>query len=117
MKARIQCPKRSIGSRSLPQVGSAWRALSRASVSSSMALITVRISPRTPAPLLLNAAATRPTEAGLGLLVTKRWINWLPMKGPTLGWLNSVSIATFRLCTPLVLAGTTAPRNRCTLLE
>ena len=31
------------------------------------------------------------------MLVTRRWISWRPMKGPTFGWFASVSSALVRL--------------------
>lgn len=60
-KVRPHCTKRSMGSRSLPKPGWVRPAGERASSSSKMALTTARRSPRTPAPLLLKAAATRAT--------------------------------------------------------
>ena len=63
------------------------------------------MSPRVPLPLLTHAAATRPTYAGDGLLVTSRWISCLPMNGQRFGWLNSVSSAIFRLSCADVFAG------------
>ena len=58
------------------------------------------------------AAETRATYAGLGSLVTRRWINCRPKKGPTLGWLNSASSAIFRASSPDAPAGTVVPRKR-----
>ena len=82
LKVRIHCTKRTAGSRNLPLVPVAGE---RASTSSSTARMTAFMSPRTPCPLLLNAAATRVTYPDEGLLDTNRWINCLPKNGPTLG--------------------------------
>jgi hypothetical protein len=61
LKVRAHWIKRSIGSRSLPKLGSASATSLRASSSSSTARSTAFRSPRRPWPLSLNAAATRPT--------------------------------------------------------
>ena len=85
LKVRAHCTTRTMGSRNLPKTGEARPLSEQASSSSKMLLSTALRSPRTPAPLLLNTWATRPTYAGLGLLVTMRWINWRAKKGATLG--------------------------------
>jgi hypothetical protein len=61
----------------------------------------------------LNAWATRPTYAGEGLLVTRRWINCRPMNGPTLGCAAITSSARFRSPTGsgVVFDGMVVPRK------
>ena len=51
------------------------------------------------------------------MLVTSRWISWRPMKGPTLGWLNSVSSAAFSAAGPDVPAATVVPRKVAASVE
>ena len=81
---RAHCTKRTTGSRSFPDSVSEAVGAARASSSMRMAVHTARRSPRTPEPLLAKAAATRPTYAGDGLLVTSRWIICRAKNGPVL---------------------------------
>jgi hypothetical protein len=46
------------------------------------------------------------------LLITRRWISWRPMNGPTLGWLAMWSSAARSEAVPPVPAGIVRPRKR-----
>src|ERR1700690_241894 len=111
LNARAQWTSRVTGSRSLPKLVLVTWLSSRASLSVRIARITDFMSPRTPLPLLANTAATRPTYAGEGLLVTRCWISCLLTNGGTLGWLNKPSRASVRAAAPLVPAGILIPRK------
>src|SRR5271165_5622910 len=67
------------------------------------------ISPLGVPPTPLKAAATRDMYAGLGLLLTRCWINSLPTNGPTLGWLKILSIALSRSCCAVSPAAAVEP--------
>src|SRR5687767_3366773 len=82
-----------------------------------IAVHTARRSPRVPEPLLAKAAATRPTYAGEGLLVTRRWIIWRAKNGPVFGWLNRRSSAMRSASRPGVFAGMFVPRKFTSRVE
>src|SRR5678816_580692 len=109
--------RRSRGSTILPAEGEVLTL--RASGSVRIAFHSAFMSPRTPLPLSLNLVATRATYAGLGLLVTSRWIICWAMNGPTFGLLNSVSSAILRSAgvSGLVVAGIVVPQKTFSLIE
>src|SRR5262252_2568632 len=111
LNARAHWTSRVTGSRSLPKVELVTWVSSRASLSVRIARITDFISPRTPLPLSANTAATRPTYAGEGLLVTRCWISCLLTNGGRLGWLNRPSSVAARAVAPLAPAGMLMPRK------
>ena len=101
----------------LPPVRSAGVGAPRASASSRTARTTARRSPRTPCPLSANTAATCCTYAGLGLLVTRRWISCRQKNGAAFGCAKRRSTAILTLASAPVPAGITVPRKRFSLVE
>src|SRR6187397_2627577 len=114
---RAHCVNRTTGSRSFPDIVSAAAGTVRASTSVRIAVHTALRSPRTPEPLLANTAATRPTYAGDGLLVTSRWIICRAKNGPVFAWLNNRSSAMRSASGPGVFAGMVVPRNATARFE
>jgi hypothetical protein len=64
-------------------------------------------------PLAIHSVLTRCTYAGLGLLVTRRWISWRLMNGATFWCAARASSALRRLPVQLLPSLTTMPLKSC----